>query len=127
MFRSYEVSSVNTILWSFLLAILYCHDWRMAMLTSIGVGLAVVFNPLTSYFTSTKRAPVKEIVESTNTGAATTILSGLSVGMESSVWALVVIVISFIFALLLYKGQGAQYVLYAVAMIGIGMLEPYGQ
>lgn len=126
MFRSYEVSSVNTILWSFLLAILYCHDWRMAMLTSIGVGLAVVFNPLTSYFTSTKKAPVKEIVESTKTGAATTILSGLSVGMESSVWALVVIVISFIFALLLYNGQGAQYVLYAVAMIGIGMLSHTG-
>ena len=126
MFRSYEVSSVNTVLWSFLLAILYCHDWRMAMLTSIGVGLAVVFNPLTSYFTSTKRAPVKEIVESTGTGAATTILSGLSVGMESSVWALVVIVISFIFALLLYHSQGAQYVLYAVAMIGIGMLSHTG-
>jgi K(+)-stimulated pyrophosphate-energized sodium pump len=126
MFRSYEVSSVNTILWSFLLAILYCHDWRMAMLTSIGVGLAVVFNPLTSYFTSTKKAPVKEIVESTKTGAATTILSGLSVGMESSVWALVVIVISFIFALLLFNGQGAQYVLYAVAMIGIGMLSHTG-
>ncbi len=45
MFRSYEVSSVNTILWSFVLAILYCHDWRMAMLTSIGVGLAVAFQP----------------------------------------------------------------------------------
>jgi K(+)-stimulated pyrophosphate-energized sodium pump len=126
MFRSYEVSSVNTVLWSFLLAILYCHDWRMAMLTSIGVGLAVVFNPLTSYFTSTKRPPVKEIVESTRTGAATTILSGISVGMESSVWALVVIVISFIFALLLYNNQGAQYVLYAVAMIGIGMLSHTG-
>jgi len=127
MFRSYEVSSVNTVIWSFLLAILYCHDWRMALLTSIGVGLAVVFNPLTSYFTSTKRAPVKEIVEATKTGPATTILSGLSVGMESSVWALVVIVISFIFALLLYGGEGhATYVLYAVAMIGIGMLSHTG-
>ena len=55
MFRSYEVSSVNTIFWSFVVAILYAHDWRLAMLTTIGVGLAVVFNPLTSYFTSTKR------------------------------------------------------------------------
>jgi len=127
MFRSYEVSSVNTVLWSFLLAFLYCHDWRMAMLTSIGVGLAVVFNPLTSYFTSTKKPPVKEIVEATKTGPATTILSGLSVGMESSVWALVVIAISFIFALMLYGGEGhATYVLYAVAMIGIGMLSHTG-
>ncbi len=41
MFRSYEVSSVNTVFWSFLVAIFYAHDWRLAMLTSIGVGLAV--------------------------------------------------------------------------------------
>ncbi|MCJ7564013.1 MAG: sodium-translocating pyrophosphatase [Candidatus Aminicenantes bacterium] len=127
MFRSYEVSSVNTIMFSFLVAILYAHDWRMAMLTSIGVGLAVAFNPLTSYFTSTKRTPVKEIVSSTRTGPATTILSGLSVGMESSVWALVAIVISFIGALALYGGEAhATYVLYAVAMIGIGMLSHTG-
>jgi K(+)-stimulated pyrophosphate-energized sodium pump len=122
MFRSYEVSSVNTILWAFVVAFLYAKDWRMAMLTTIGVGLAVVFNPLTSYFTSTKRAPVKDIVKSTKTGPATTILSGLSVGMESSVWALLVLAISFIFALMLYGNEKpATYVLYAVSMIGIGM------
>jgi K(+)-stimulated pyrophosphate-energized sodium pump len=127
MFRSYEVSSVNTIFWSFLVAIFYGGDWRLAMLTSIGVMLAVVFNPLTSYFTATKRSPVKEIVKSTRTGPATTILSGLSVGMNSSVWALLVIAISFVFALLLYGGMpGPIYVLYGVAMIGIGMLSHTG-
>ncbi len=126
MFRSYEVSSVNTIFWAFILASLYAHDWRLAALTAIGVGLAVAFNPLTSYFTSTKREPVKEIVDSTRSGPATTILSGLSSGMESSVWALVVIAISFILALLLYQNNGTTYVLYAVAMIGIGMLSHTG-
>jgi K(+)-stimulated pyrophosphate-energized sodium pump len=126
MFRSYEVSSVNTIFWSFLVAVNYAHDWRLAMLTSVGVCLAVAFNPLTSYFTSTRKSPVKEIVRSTKTGPATTILSGLSVGMESSVWAVVVIAISFIIALLLYSGTGATYVLYAVAMVGIGMLSHTG-
>lgn len=126
MFRSYEVSSVFTILISILIAVFYAGDWRLAALTAIGVGLAVAFNPLTSYFTSTKKAPVKEIVSSTGTGPATTILSGLSVGMESSVWALVVIVVSFIAALVLYSTDGPVYVLYAVAMIGIGMLSHTG-
>lgn len=126
MFRSYEVSSINTVLFSFLVAILYANDWRLAMLTSIGVGLAVVFNPLTSYFTSTRKSPVKEIVKSSSTGPATLILSGLSVGMESSVWALVVIALSFIFSYLLYQADGAIYVLYAVAMVGIGMLSHTG-
>jgi len=126
MFRSYEVSSINTVFWAFLLAFLYVGDWRMGMLTTIGVGLAVAFNPLTSYFTATKREPVKEIVRSTKTGPATTILSGLSVGMESSVWALIVIAVAFVFSLLLYSADGAVYVLYAVAMVGIGMLSHTG-
>ena len=127
MFRSYEVSSVNTIIWSFVLAVLYAQDWKLAMLTTLGVGLAVAFNPLTSYFTSTKRPPVKEIVDSTKTGPATTILSGLSVGMESSVYALIVIAISFVCALILYGSYpNATYVLYAVSMIGIGMLSHTG-
>lgn len=126
MFRSYEVSSINTILWSFVVAIIYAHDWKLAMLTTIGVGLAVAFNPLTSYFTSTKSAPVKEIVDSTKFGPATTILSGLSIGMESSVWALIVIAVSFICALLLYGNMEPLYVLYGVAMVGIGMLSHTG-
>jgi K(+)-stimulated pyrophosphate-energized sodium pump len=127
MFRSYEVSSVNSVLWAFVAAIWYANDWRLGLLTTIGIGLAVAFNPLTSYFTSTKRGPVKDIVKSTTTGPATTILSGLSVGMESSVWALLVIAISFIFALMIYGGESnSTYVLYAVAMIGIGMLSHTG-
>jgi len=126
MFRSYEVSSVNTIIFSFIIAIFYAHDWRLAMLTTIGVGLAVAFNPLTSYFTSTRRPPVKDIVKATGTGPATTILTGLSVGMESSVWALCVIAVSFVCAILLFSGNGTTYVLYAVAMIGIGMLSHTG-
>ncbi len=127
MFRSYEVSSVFTIFCSFLLALAYAHDWRLSALTAIGVGLAVAYNPLTSYFTSTKKPPVKEIVESTETGPATTILSGLSVGMESSVWALLVIAIAFVLATLLYGNESSPtYVLYAVAMIGIGMLSHTG-
>jgi K(+)-stimulated pyrophosphate-energized sodium pump len=135
MFRSYEVSSVNTIIFSFIVAIFYAHDWKLAMLTTIGVALAVAFNPLTSAFTSTKSKEVKDVVASTKTGAATTILSGLSLGMESSVYALIAIVISFIGALLLYGGKTPLgvlspgtliYVLYGVAMVGIGMLSHTG-
>jgi K(+)-stimulated pyrophosphate-energized sodium pump len=69
---------------------------------------------------------VKEIVKQTNGGPATTILSGLASGYESSVWAVVLIVISFVLALLLFESQGTTYVLYAIAMIGIGMLSLTG-
>jgi K(+)-stimulated pyrophosphate-energized sodium pump len=125
MFRSYEVSSINTIFWSFVVATIYSNDWRLGALITIGVGLAVSFNPLTSYFTATSKAPVKDIVKSTRAGAATTILSGLASGYESSVWALLYIAISFVLAMLLYPGN-TVYTLYAIAMIGIGMLSHTG-
>jgi K(+)-stimulated pyrophosphate-energized sodium pump len=126
MFRSYEVSSIITILTAFVVSLLYERDWRLGALTAIGVALAVAFNPLTSYFTSTSKPPVKEIVKQTRGGPATTILSGLASGYESTVWALVVIVISFILAVLLFQAEGPIYVLYAIAMIGIGMISHTG-
>jgi K(+)-stimulated pyrophosphate-energized sodium pump len=126
MFRSYEVSSINTVLWSFLVATLYAGDWKLGLLTTVGVGLAVAFNPITSYFTSTKHKPVQEIVDSTKTGAATTILSGLASGMESSVWAVIALAVAFGFALELNRGLPAIYTLYSVAIIGIGMLSQTG-
>jgi K(+)-stimulated pyrophosphate-energized sodium pump len=126
MFRSYEVSSINTILWSFLVATLYAGDWKLGLLTTVGVGLAVAFNPITSYFTSTRHEPVREIVDATKTGAATTILSGLSAGMESSVWAVIALAVAFGFALELNRGLPAIYTLYSVAIIGIGMLSQTG-
>lgn len=127
MFRSYEVSSINSIFWSFVVAWFYGNDWRLGALVAIGVGLAVSFNPLTSYFTATNKTPVKEIVKATRAGPATTILSGLASGYESSVWALIYIVIAFVLALLLFPVEkGSIYTLYAIAMIGIGMLSQTG-
>jgi K(+)-stimulated pyrophosphate-energized sodium pump len=127
MFRSYEVSSINTVFWAFIVAWFYGNDWRLGALVAIGVGLAVSFNPLTSYFTATNKNPVKDIVKATEAGPATTILSGLASGFESSVWALLYIVISFVLAVLLFPPEnGAVYTLYAIAMIGIGMLSQTG-
>ncbi len=138
MFRSYEVSSLNTIIWSFLFAWWYANDWRLALLNAVGVILAASFNPITSYFTSAKRKPVQEIVQASCTGSATTILSGLSVGMETSVWSLLIICltmgISYLVARLFPPANvlalGEQgillYMLYGVAMVGIGMLSHTG-
>ncbi|OGM11479.1 sodium-translocating pyrophosphatase [Candidatus Woesebacteria bacterium RBG_16_34_12] len=126
MFRSYELSSVNTVFWAFAFAMIYAGEWKLALLNLIGVGLAVVFNPLTSYFTSYKKRPVKEIVESTKTGTATTVLSGLSVGMESSVFSALIIAFAMALSYIIYHGMPPIYMLYGVAMIGIGMLSLTG-
>ena len=57
----------------------------------IGLILASVIQVLTQYFTDTKYKPVQEIAESTVTGPATTILSGFSTGLESTVWSALII------------------------------------
>ena len=80
---------------------------------------------LTEYFTATHHAPVKEIAEATRTGPATTILSGTSSGMESSVYAIVAIAIAIGVSLAL-GGGNLQFSLYLVALCGMGMLATTG-
>ncbi|HJX59547.1 MAG TPA: sodium-translocating pyrophosphatase [Patescibacteria group bacterium] len=126
MFRSYELSSITTIVLAFAFAFYYAGEWKLALLNTIGILLAVVFNPLTSYFTSYKKRPVKEIVEATKSGPATTILSGLAVGMESSVASVIVVALALASSYLVYLGMPPIYMLYGVAMIGIGMLSLTG-
>ena len=65
--------------------------WRVFAAVVTGLVLAQVVSRLTEYFTSTETAPVREIAESARTGPATTVLSGISSGLESSVWAIIAI------------------------------------
>ncbi|MHB8093794.1 MAG: sodium-translocating pyrophosphatase [Candidatus Aminicenantales bacterium] len=109
-----------------LLAGFYMHEWRAFLSVAVGIGLAVAIDELTKYFTHTKFTPVKQIAKSSQTGAATLILSGLSVGMESTVWSLLVIAVTILSSILIYWGQSIAFVLYGVAMTGIGMLTLTG-
>jgi K(+)-stimulated pyrophosphate-energized sodium pump len=89
-----------------------------------GLILASVIQVLTQYFTDTKYRPVQEIAESTQTGAATTILSGFSIGLESTVWAILVIAAAISAAFFL--GTSTAERLYFVALTGMGMLTTVG-
>jgi len=105
-------------------------DWRPFLATVAGIILAIVLDKVTEYFTSTHYQPVKETSRSSLTGAATTILSGLALGFESSVWAVVVIAGSILTSVLIYAGEPAatQFtaILYGVSLTGIGMLTLTG-
>jgi len=109
-----------------LLAAFYMHEWRAFLSVAVGIALAVAIDELTKYFTHTKYNPVRQIARSSRTGAATLILQGLSVGMESAVWSVLVIAATILSSLLIYWGQPIAFVLYGVAMTGIGMLTLTG-
>ncbi|MCL2585165.1 MAG: sodium-translocating pyrophosphatase [Streptosporangiales bacterium] len=91
----------------------------------IGLVLASAIQLLTGYFTETNRRPVKDIGESSRTGAATVILSGISSGMESGVYSALLIGAAVYGAFLLGTGN-ATLALFAVALAGTGLLTTVG-
>jgi len=101
-------------------------DWLPFLTTFTGIILALLIDEVTKYFTDTHYAPVKEIARSTQFGPATTILSGMASGYESSAWGVLVIALAMLASVIIYAGHSATFVLYGVAMTGIGMLTLTG-
>jgi K(+)-stimulated pyrophosphate-energized sodium pump len=135
--RGFLTAGILTIIGTGLVAILYVGNennqgwgefgqgWRMFLAVVVGLVLAQVVSRLTEYFTSTETQPVKEIAASTRTGPATTILSGISSGLESTVWSIIAIAIA-IGAGILLGGDNLQFSLYLIALSGMGMLATTG-
>ncbi|AXB45686.1 sodium-translocating pyrophosphatase [Amycolatopsis albispora] len=88
----------------------------------IGIVLAGIILWLTGYFTGTEYKPVKDVGKTSETGPATVILSGLSVGFESAVYTAIVIGGAVFGAYLL----GGSVALFAVALAGTGLLTTVG-
>ena len=107
--------------------------WRVPMAVAVGVLLAISIDRLTEYFTGTHGKPVKDIKKAADTGPATLILQGVSVGFESSVWSVIVLALTIVASIFimgtipgLTEAQQVNFVLYGVAMTGIGMLTLTG-
>ncbi|HWM56985.1 MAG TPA: sodium-translocating pyrophosphatase, partial [Pseudonocardia sp.] len=91
----------------------------------IGIVLAAAILWLTGYFTGTEDKPVKDVGRSSLTGAATVILSGISVGFESAVYTALVIAGAVYGAFALATGS-ITVALFAVALAGTGLLTTVG-
>jgi len=87
--------------------------------TLIGLAVGVAVGLITSYYCSMGKGPVNSIVEQSTTGAATNIISGLAVGMQSTAGPMLVIAAGVL---------GAFFVagLYGVAIAALGMLSTTG-
>jgi K(+)-stimulated pyrophosphate-energized sodium pump len=108
------------------LSFFYLHDWRSFLSVVVGILLAIVLDEITKHFTDGSYHPVKDIAKNAKTGSATLILKGLSYGFEVAVWQTLVIAITIFASVMIYYGQPIVYVLYGVAMTGIGMLTLTG-
>jgi K(+)-stimulated pyrophosphate-energized sodium pump len=122
--RGFFLSALISAAAVFVISKVYMDSWAPAIAVSIGLVLASVIQVLTQYYTDTKYKPVQEIAESTVTGPATTILSGFSSGMESTVWSALVISGAIICSFLL--GDSVAERLYFIALTGMGLLTTVG-
>ncbi len=132
--RGFLVAGILTVIGTLVFALIYVGNpegtisnvgWRMFGAVVVGLVLAQVASRITEYFTSTETAPVREIAEAARTGPATTVLSGISSGLESSVWAIIAIALA-IGAAVGLGGGDLQFSLYLVALVGMGMLATTG-
>jgi K(+)-stimulated pyrophosphate-energized sodium pump len=129
--RGFLTASILTVIGTVLVAVFYVGNdhgdegWRVFGAVVIGLVLAQIVSRLTEYFTSTETQPVQEIAASTRTGPATTILSGMSSGLESTVWSILAIAVA-IGAGIVLGNNNLQFTLYLVALTGMGMLATTG-
>ena len=102
-----------------------------AMLAGLLAGVGIGF--FTEYFTSDNYKPTRKLAESTQTGSATTMISGLSLGMLSTLVPVVIVAVTVIFSYLICKGlspsegvSATQMGLFGIGIAAVGMLSTLG-
>ena len=91
----------------------------------IGIALAAAIQMLTGFFTEVGKRPVNDVAASSQTGAATVLLAGISVGFESAVYSALLIAAS-VFGAFLLGGGSITLSLFAIAIAGTGLLTTVG-
>ena len=112
-------SSAIVIIASLALSWVFFGNMNAAIAVIAGLVVGVIIGNITEYYTSADYKPVKGIGEQSETGAATTIISGLAVGMKSTAIPLLLICVGIFVS---YNVFG----LYGIALAAVGMLSTTG-
>ena len=112
-------SAIIVVIASVVLSKVLFDGFEAAIAVIAGLIVGVIIGNVTEYYTSADYNPVKKIGEQSETGAATTIISGLAVGMQSTAIPLLLICVAIFIS---YKVDG----LYGIALAAVGMLSTTG-
>ena len=92
-----------------------------------GLLAGVLIGKFTEYYTSDTYKPTKTLADSTETGSATTIISGVSLGMLSTFAPIVIIAVAILVAFFAAGGAAsAKFGLFGIALSAVGMLSTLG-
>lgn len=121
------VASLMTIIFALIFSKILLKTFRPFFPILIGILVGLALSRLTELYTSKDYKPVKEVAKASLTGAGTNIISGLSVGMVSTVSIILVLALGIILS---FKGAGgnddAKYGLFGIAIAAVGMLSTTG-
>jgi K(+)-stimulated pyrophosphate-energized sodium pump len=129
--RGVNISSVLIVIFSWLVLYIlkvpnYWGVWG-AIVTGLIVG--IIIGKATEYFTSEEFKPTQKIAKSSETGPATVIISGIGMGMFSTVVPVISVVVGIIFAFLFASGFDFNNMgmgLYGIGIAAVGMLSTLG-
>ena len=110
------VSGIIVIIASFVLSKYLLNTINPAIAIIAGLAVGIAIGKITEVYTSGDYRYVKKIAEQSQTGAATTIISGLGVGMMSTLWPIIFVAIGILIA-------NAFAGLYGIALAAVGMLS----
>lgn len=113
------VSSLLVLIGAGAMSQYFFHDWKAFWAVFAGLVVGLIIGQVTEIFTSGDYRFVKEIAKQSQTGSATTIISGLAVGMKSTAVPVLIITVGILAA---YKFSG----LYGIALAAVGMLSTTG-
>lgn len=101
-------------------------NYWLVILVGLVAGNAIAY--ATEHFTSYTEKPTQGIADACQTGAATTIIQGLAVGMMSTVFPVLIVAVAILLSIWLGRNADGTLVagLYAVALAGVGMLSTLG-
>ena len=113
------VSAALVVIGSLVFGKMFFGDFKAAISVIVGLIVGLIIGIVTEIYTSGDYKSVKKIAQQSETGSATTIISGLAVGMRSTVVPILLICVGIYVS---YKVSG----LYGIALAAVGMLSTTG-
>lgn len=122
------VASALVVISSVLLSYFMLGTFRFAIAIIAGLLVGLLIGTITEMYTSDKFPFVKKIAKQSETGSATTIISGIAVGMQSTLIPIILIGVGIFVAYFVTNGTGADGTsgIYGIALAAVGMLSTTG-